>query len=285
MEKFFGHLLKSVDRIPWQMIKPSGGMMCQGVRKEIQTKGVIEIGAIGPPRPFKDGWHNSSIVRRWNLHERRPEECYDLIKNMTAHHNDWDTSAKRSESSSSITSSFDPEIVALKAEMAEINKNLMRVLQPSLATLRMYMLQEPIKMNIASSSGSGTLPGNTITNPKEDLKGNRSFMSTTFSTLLVITPNTLGVSYAVELADGKIFETNTVLRGCTLGLLGHQFNIDLMPVELGSFDVIIGMDWLANHHAVIICDEKIMRIPYGDEVLIVQGDRSDKGNKSKLSII
>ncbi|GJT55453.1 hypothetical protein Tco_0990507 [Tanacetum coccineum] len=58
-----------------------------------------------------------------------------------------------------------------------------------------------------------------------------------------------------------------------------------MPVELGSFDVIIGMDWLANHHAVIVCDEKIVRIPYGDEVLIVQGDRDGKGEKSKLSII
>nr|GEV12371.1 hypothetical protein [Tanacetum cinerariifolium] len=57
------------------------------------------------------------------------EECYDLIENMTAHHNDWDTSAQRSDSSSSITSSFDTEIAALNAEMAEINKNLMRVLQ------------------------------------------------------------------------------------------------------------------------------------------------------------
>ncbi|GJZ19861.1 putative reverse transcriptase domain-containing protein, partial [Tanacetum coccineum] len=54
-------------------------------------------------------------------------------------------------------------------------------------------------------------------------------------------------------------------------LLGHPINIDLMLVELGSFEVIIGMDWLANHHAVIVCDEKIVRIPYGDEVLIVQG--------------
>ncbi|GKC25951.1 putative reverse transcriptase domain-containing protein [Tanacetum coccineum] len=58
-----------------------------------------------------------------------------------------------------------------------------------------------------------------------------------------------------------------------------------MLVELGSFDVIIGMDWLANHHAVIVCDEKIVRIPYGDEVLIVQGARGGKGEKSKLSII
>ncbi|GJT79110.1 putative reverse transcriptase domain-containing protein [Tanacetum coccineum] len=68
--------------------------------------------------------------------------------------------------------------------------------------------------------------------------------------VLCLTPDTLDVSYAVELADGKISKTNTILRGCTLGLLGHPFNIDLIPVELGSFDVIIGMDWLVNHHAV-----------------------------------
>ncbi|GKD67027.1 hypothetical protein Tco_1309135, partial [Tanacetum coccineum] len=63
------------------------------------------------------------------------------------------------------------------------------------------------------------------------------------------------VSYAVKLADGRVSETNTVLRGCTLRLL------------------------------VIVCDEKLVRIPYGDEVLIVQGDRSGKVKKSKLSII
>ncbi|GJY92339.1 putative reverse transcriptase domain-containing protein [Tanacetum coccineum] len=114
-----------------------------------------------------------------------------------------------------------------------------------------------------------------------DSGADRSFVSTTFSTLLDITPDTLDVSYAVELADGRISKTNTVLRGCTLGLLGHPFNIDLMLVDLGSFDVIVGMDWLVNHRAVIVCDEKIMRIPYGDEVLIVQGDSSDKGNNSK----
>ncbi|GKA27121.1 hypothetical protein Tco_0713289, partial [Tanacetum coccineum] len=59
---------------------------------------------------------------------RRPEECYDLIENMTTHHNDWDTSAQRSKSSSSITSS-NLEIASLKLEMAEINKNLMKMLQ------------------------------------------------------------------------------------------------------------------------------------------------------------
>ncbi|GJX57599.1 putative reverse transcriptase domain-containing protein [Tanacetum coccineum] len=53
---------------------------------------------------------------------------------------------------------------------------------------------------------------------------------------------------------------------------GHPFDIDLIPVELGSFDVIIGMNWLAKYHALIICDEKVVRIPYGDEVLIIRGD-------------
>nr|GEX34834.1 reverse transcriptase domain-containing protein [Tanacetum cinerariifolium] len=61
--------------------------------------------------------------------KRHPEECYDLIENMTAHHNDLDTLAQRSESSSSVTSFFDTKIAALNAEIAEVNKNLMRVLQ------------------------------------------------------------------------------------------------------------------------------------------------------------
>ncbi|GJR25608.1 putative reverse transcriptase domain-containing protein [Tanacetum coccineum] len=56
----------------------------------------------------------------------------------------------------------------------------------------------------------------------------------------------------------------------------HPFDIDQMPVELGSFDVIIGMDWLAKYHALIICDEKVVRIPYGDEVLIIRAQVTSK---------
>nr|GEY65574.1 reverse transcriptase domain-containing protein [Tanacetum cinerariifolium] len=54
--------------------------------------------------------------------------------------------------------------------------------------------------------------------------------------------------------------------------------------DLGGFDVIIGMDWLAKNHAVIVCDEKIVHIPYKNEILIIQGDKSDE-KKSMLSII
>ncbi|GJV07470.1 putative reverse transcriptase domain-containing protein [Tanacetum coccineum] len=109
-----------------------------------------------------------------------------------------------------------------------------------------------------------------------DTGADRNFVSTTFSSLNDITPSTLDNSYAVELAEGRITGVNTIIRGCTLNLLNHPFNIDLMPVKLGSFDGIIGMDWLSKYYAVIVCDEKIVRIPYGDEVLIVQGDTSNE---------
>ncbi|GJW97767.1 putative reverse transcriptase domain-containing protein [Tanacetum coccineum] len=95
-----------------------------------------------------------------------------------------------------------------------------------------------------------------------DFGVDRSFVSTTFSAFLDVVPSTLDTR-----------------------LLGHPFDIDLMLVELGSFDVIVGMDWLAKYHAVIVCDEKIIHIPYGDEMLIIEGDGCNSGSKSKLSII
>ncbi|GJR00304.1 putative reverse transcriptase domain-containing protein [Tanacetum coccineum] len=58
-----------------------------------------------------------------------------------------------------------------------------------------------------------------------------------------------------------------------------------MPVEMGSFDVIIGMDWLAKYHAVIVCDEKLVRVPFGDKILIFHGDGSNNGHESRLNII
>nr|GEX57490.1 reverse transcriptase domain-containing protein [Tanacetum cinerariifolium] len=81
-----------------------------------------------------------------------------------------------------------------------------------------------------------------------------------------------GRAYAIKDAE---------LQGCTLNLVNHIFEIDLMPIELGTFDVIIGMDWLVKHDAVIICGEKVVRIPYGNKMLIV---KSDKG-VSRLKVI
>nr|GEV72828.1 reverse transcriptase domain-containing protein [Tanacetum cinerariifolium] len=121
--------------------------------------------------------------------KKRPKECYNLIENMSAHHNDWDTSAQRSESSSCIISSSDPEILALKAEMAEIIINLMKVLQinqqvkaltPNCKTYGGPHSYNDCPATVGQTQNvytagaynqGGTLPSNTITNPEEDLKG------------------------------------------------------------------------------------------------------------------
>ncbi|GJT11270.1 putative reverse transcriptase domain-containing protein [Tanacetum coccineum] len=108
-----------------------------------------------------------------------------------------------------------------------------------------------------------------------------------------ITPSTLDHYYDVKLADGRIIGLNAIIQGCTLNFLNHPFNIDLMPVELGSLDVIIDMDWLAKYQAVIVCAEKIVCIPWGNETLIVRGcpiflahvttkDTEDKSEKKRL---
>nr|GFB57078.1 putative reverse transcriptase domain-containing protein [Tanacetum cinerariifolium] len=55
-----------------------------------------------------------------------------------------------------------------------------------------------------------------------------------------------------------------------------------MPIELDSFDVIIGMDWLKTYHAVIVCDEKIVRVPFGNETLIIRCDGSNNGNQLNI---
>ncbi|GJX82773.1 putative reverse transcriptase domain-containing protein [Tanacetum coccineum] len=118
-----------------------------------------------------------------------------------------------------------------------------------------------------------------------DTGADRSFISTAFSSLINIAPTLLENSYDVELADGKIVGIDTIVRGCTLNFLNHPFNIDLIPVELGSFNIIIGMDWLRRSHAVIVCDEKLVRIPYGNETLIFHGNESNNGRESRLTII
>ncbi|GKB86271.1 putative reverse transcriptase domain-containing protein [Tanacetum coccineum] len=90
----------------------------------------------------------------------------------------------------------------------------------------------------------------------------KSFVNTRFSHLVDINPDKLDVSYEVELVDGKVVSTNTVLRGCTLNLVNHLFKINLVPIELGMFDVIIGMDWLAERDAVIVCGKKYIERGY-----------------------
>ncbi|GJW16876.1 putative reverse transcriptase domain-containing protein [Tanacetum coccineum] len=118
-----------------------------------------------------------------------------------------------------------------------------------------------------------------------DTGADRSFVSTVFSSQIDIASTVLDHDYAVELADGRIISVNTIIRSCTLNFLNHPFNIDLMPVEMGSFDVIIGMDWLSRCQAIIVCADKIVRIPWGRKTLIFHGNGSNREHETRLNII
>nr|GEW70772.1 reverse transcriptase domain-containing protein [Tanacetum cinerariifolium] len=130
------HATAWFDRLPWNSITTFEQMAKIFLRKYFPSSMVTKLR--NEITNFRQRLDESLTLRHHDtinaaacgtFMKRRLEECYDLIENMTTHHNDWDTSVQRSGSSSSITSFSDPEIVALKAEMAEINKNLMKVLQ------------------------------------------------------------------------------------------------------------------------------------------------------------
>nr|GEU76484.1 hypothetical protein [Tanacetum cinerariifolium] len=109
---------------------------------------------------------------------------------------------------------------------------------------------------------------------------NKRFMDIKFSHLIDIKQVKLNSSYEVKLADEKVVSTNSVLRGCTLDLLDHLFDIDLMPID-GTFDVIVGMDWLEERDALIVCGKKEVCVPYKNKKLVVKSDSS----VSRLKVI
>ncbi|GKE96037.1 putative reverse transcriptase domain-containing protein [Tanacetum coccineum] len=103
--------------------------------------------------------------------------------------------------------------------------------------------------------------------------------------LCYIPPITIDTFYDIEMANGNLVGTNTVIKGATLTLLNQPFEIDLMPIKLGSFDVVIGMDWLSKYHARIICDEKVVHIPINGETLIILVMEKKKLDEKRLEDI
>ncbi|GKD09686.1 reverse transcriptase domain-containing protein [Tanacetum coccineum] len=115
-----------------------------------------------------------------------------------------------------------------------------------------------------------------------DFGADKSFLSTSLAFMLNILPITIDTFYDIEMADGNLVSTNTVIQGCTLTLLNQSFEIDLIPIKLGSFDVVI---WLSKYHAKILCDEKVVHIPINNETLIIRGDRITEKKKSDEKIL
>ncbi|XP_021974811.1 uncharacterized protein LOC110869916 [Helianthus annuus] len=114
-----------------------------------------------------------------------------------------------------------------------------------------------------------------------DTGADLSFVSKNFEPFLCSQASKPDKKYSIELANGKLIETSEVMHGCSIRLNDHSFSIDLLLVELGSFNVVVGMDWLSKNKAEIICPEKLVRIPRsGGEAIVIHGDR--KSLKSRI---
>ncbi|GJW57361.1 putative reverse transcriptase domain-containing protein [Tanacetum coccineum] len=112
-----------------------------------------------------------------------------------------------------------------------------------------------------------------------------SFVSTTFIPLLGLEPSDLGFRYEIKIASGQLVKIDKDIKGYKLEIEGHVFDIDLIPFGNGSFDVIIGMDWLSKYKAEIICHEKVVRIPLPDgKVVRVLGERPEEKTRFLMGI-
>ncbi|GJS20044.1 putative reverse transcriptase domain-containing protein [Tanacetum coccineum] len=117
-----------------------------------------------------------------------------------------------------------------------------------------------------------------------DSSADYSFVSTTFIPLLSIEPSELGFKYEIEIASGQLVEIDKVIKGCKLEIEGYAFDIDLIPFGHRSFDVIIGIDWLSNYKAEIICHEKVVKIPLPDgKVIRVLRERPEEKARLLMS--
>ncbi|GJV13004.1 putative reverse transcriptase domain-containing protein [Tanacetum coccineum] len=101
-----------------------------------------------------------------------------------------------------------------------------------------------------------------------DSGADKSFISISLASMLNILPITLDTTYAIELADGNLVGTNTIILSCTLILLNQPFKIDLMPIKHGSFDVVIGssvyskIDLRSGYHQLRVRDEDIPKTAF-----------------------
>ncbi|KAJ9536443.1 hypothetical protein OSB04_un000378 [Centaurea solstitialis] len=102
----------------------------------------------------------------------------------------------------------------------------------------------------------------------------RSYVSLEFRPKISKKSQNLKEEHIIEYSNGELAKASKVVRKCTLGLSGKEFSIDLIPIKIGSFDIIVGMDWMSYHRATICCAEKIVMLALPDGgVLEVYGEK------------
>ncbi|XP_076958123.1 uncharacterized protein LOC143633762 [Bidens hawaiensis] len=88
----------------------------------------------------------------------------------------------------------------------------------------------------------------------------------------------------VETVDGNQVRISEVLNRGKILLAGHVIPVQLLPMTLAGFDIVLGMDWLSDNQARILCDKKAIEIRANGKTIQIAGDK-DGGHVSFISMI
>ena len=75
---------------------------------------------------------------------------------------------------------------------------------------------------------------------------------------------------------GHSVRVNRVYKNCPLMVHDREFSVDLITLPFHEFDLILGMDWLSKHRAMVDCDKKIVLLKCADlSEVTIHGIRSE----------
>ncbi|XP_076931788.1 uncharacterized protein LOC143597064 [Bidens hawaiensis] len=131
----------------------------------------------------------------------------------------------------------------------------------SMATKGVYFMMNVNQAQVANNVVNGTfLVNEHLASSLFDTNADRSFISSKFQSTRGVPCTKLSRPFSVEVTNGSFITIDSVIRDCILTLCKRKFSIDLIPIQMVSFDAIVGMDWLVFHRAEVVCYDKFIRI-------------------------
>ncbi|KAI3706750.1 hypothetical protein L6452_24692 [Arctium lappa] len=160
-----------------------------------------------------------------------------------------------------------------------------RVEQPPRVPIRAFrMSTEEAKETADVVSGTflvNSLPARVLF----DSGATRSFVSNVFCKQFTTPVSVLPDALVVEIANGDQVIIRDHFCDCTLEIDGNSFGVDLIPMAIGGFDVVIGMDWLVRHKADIFCFKKMIQVPLAENGVVTIYGEKGKGNNPIISCL
>ncbi|XP_042386795.1 uncharacterized protein LOC121978525 [Zingiber officinale] len=130
------------------------------------------------------------------------------------------------------------------------------------------MTQEQVDLDTAIITGMIYI-ANTPACVLIDSGATHSFISEAYLTKLGIKPERMVTEYSVSLPSGEELHSNRMVKNCQMMMQDHMVGARLIVLEITDFDVILGMDWLVQHDAVIDCKQRMVKLKLPNEKLLI----------------